>query len=370
MPISRRKAIGLIGGGAVLAASAAAGGFLATRTPTRALQPWGLAGDYDDKRKNALSYAILAPNPHNRQPWLADLSQADTIVLHRDTARDLPETDPYDRQLTIGMGCFVELLALAAAQDGYAIDFSFFPDGEAGPVAVAQFANGGRPDPLFAHVMARRSCKQPFEQRAVPADMVAALAPYAAIIDDEATVAELIDLTWQAWLVEANTHRTMKESVDLMRFGKTQINANPDGIDLGGPLLESLMALGMLSRDALLDPDSTGFKQGAEIYRELLQATPAYAVLTSAGNSRLDQIEAGRAWLRLNLATTGLGLALHPVSQALQEYPEMAPHYERAHTMLAEPGHTVQMLGRLGFGPAVAQTPRWPVETRIMNGSG
>ena len=96
----------------------------------------------------------------------------------------------------------------------------------------------------------------------------------------------------------------------------------------------------------------------------------AYAVLTSAGNTRADQIDAGRRWLRLNLKTTEMGLALHPVSQALQEFPEMAPHYETAHNLLAAPGETVQMLGRLGFGPTVPQTPRWPLETRLRNGAG
>ncbi|MCP4384637.1 MAG: twin-arginine translocation pathway signal protein, partial [Hyphomicrobiales bacterium] len=94
----------------------------------------------------------------------------------------------------------------------------------------------------------------------------------------------------------------------------------------------------------------------------------AYAVVRTAGNTREDQIEAGRRWLRLNLTTTGLGLALHPVSQALQEYPEMAVHYATAHDLLAQPGETVQMLGRLGYGPATPRTPRWPLEAKIMNG--
>jgi hypothetical protein len=67
----------------------------------------------------------------------------------------------------------------------------------------------------------------------------------------------------------------------------------------------------------------------------------------------------------LHLATAGLGLAMQPVSQALQEYPEMAAHYTRAHEMLAAPGETVQMLGRLGYGPEIDASPRWPLETRI-----
>lgn len=368
MPLNRRQMIGVIGGGTVLAATAGGALFAATRTPEKALAPWDTAGGYDEPRRRALSYAVLAPNPHNRQPWLVDLDDPDTVVLYRDPSRDLPETDPHARQLTIGLGCFLELMTTAASQTGHAVALELFPDGEAGPVAIARFADGAAPDPLFAHVMSRRSCKEPFEDRPVPAPLVDRLAPHADIVTDPQRVAALRDLTLDAWMVEASTHRTLKESVDLMRFGKREINANPDGIDLGGAFLESMMVIGMLSREDQLNPDSTGFKEGARIYREMLTATPAYAVLKTPGNDRVQQIDAGRRWLRLNLMTTSLGLALHPVSQALQEFPEMAPHYATAHRLLAGPGETVQMLGRLGFGPQVDRSPRWPLETRIIDG--
>lgn len=367
MSLSRRKFIALAGGGAVFAATAGAGVFLGTRTPEAALAPWGAAGTYTDPRKQALSYAILAPNPHNRQPWLADLRQAGSIIIYREKDRNLPETDPFDRQLTIGMGCFLELLEISARQGGHRVTFTLFPQGENGPVAVADFKPTRiDPDPLFPYILERRSCKEPFEARVPAADAVAQLAAYARIVVDEQSVADIRDLTWQAWLTEMNHPPTLKESVDLMRFGKAEIEANPDGIDLGGPFLESLHLLGVVSREAQLDPHSTGFQEGIKIYREMLGATPAYALITTPTNTREAQIEAGRRWVRLNLMTTKLGLGLHPVSQALQEFPEMAVHYARAHEMLAEPGHTVQMLGRLGYGPKIPRTPRWPLEKRLV----
>lgn len=368
MPLTRRKTLGLIGGGVILAAGSAAGGFLATRTPKKALEPWDTAGTYRDPRKRALSYAILAPNPHNRQPWLVDLNTADTVILYRDKERNLPETDPHARQLTIGLGCFLELLKIAASQTGHAVDLTIFPDGENGPVAIAKFSKGATPDPLFAQVMLRRSCKEPFEDRPVPEALAAALAPLARIVTDPEKVAPIRDLTLAAWTVESLTPRTMKESVDLMRIGKSEIEANPDGIDLGGAFLETLNLAGILTREAQLDPNSSGFQEGVKIYDKMLRATPAYAVLTSPGNERTDQIGAGQRWLRLNLTTTAQGLSLHPVSQTLQEFEEMAEYYQQSHEMLAQPGHTVQMLGRLGFGPVVDPSPRWPLETRMING--
>lgn len=371
MSNSRRNFLKLVGGGVVVTA-AGAGTFAFTRTPHKALAPWQQAGNYKDARKRALSYALLAPNPHNRQPWLADLGQGDdTILIYRDLDKRLPETDPFDRQLTIGMGCFLELLVLAAAEEGIDCSLDLFPEpaGETRElVAKATFATGATADPLFAHVHERRSCKEPFEERPVPSDAVKKLEPHASgIVTEPGKVGDIKKLTRDAWLVEMHTPHTLQESIDLMRFGKSEINANPDGIDLGGPFLESLMLAGLLDREQQADPDSTSFKEGVKIYSNMLHATPAYAFIATAGNSRSDQIDAGRRWLRLNLATTALGLSLHPVSQALQEYKEMAAHHRTAHALLASDGETVQMLGRLGYGPATHPSPRWPLENRIMS---
>jgi len=368
MNLTRRKTLTLMGGGVVVAATASAGTFLATRTPARALEPWQTAGGYDDPRLFALSYALLAPNPHNRQPWLIELKGDDAFLLHRDTRRDLPHTDPHHRQIFVGLGCFLELMSVAATLRGKTVEIALFPEGPDGTVAHVRLTDGAAADPLAGHMLERRSCKEPFEDRPVPVSTAADLAPYGTVLTDPDTVSQVRKLTWDAWLAEMHTHRALKESVDLMRFGKSEINANPDGIDLGGAFLESLMLAGVLTRESQLDPQSTGFREGVKMYQEMLWATPAYVVLTSQGNKRPDQIDAGRRWLRLNLETTRLGLALHPVSQALQEYKEMAPYYAAAHRMLAKPGETVQMLGRLGFGPRTSRTPRWPLETRIMNG--
>ncbi|MEM8582388.1 MAG: twin-arginine translocation pathway signal protein, partial [Pseudomonadota bacterium] len=122
MQASRRKFLSLVGGGAVLAVALPATAFLTTRTPTKALAPWDMAGQYPDPRLRALSFALLAPNPHNRQPWEAELIGADEVLIWRDPTRDLPATDPHARQLTIGMGCFLELMDVAAAQEGFAVD--------------------------------------------------------------------------------------------------------------------------------------------------------------------------------------------------------------------------------------------------------
>jgi hypothetical protein len=368
MSISRRKSLALIGGGVVAAAIAPAGAFVATRTPHAALEPWSAAGGYADARLRALSHALLAPNPHNRQPWLARLDGTNGVTILRDPERDLPVTDPHARQLTIGMGCFLELMRMAAAEEGIGIETSLYPEGEAGPVATCRFAPGGAaPDPLFAHALDRRSHKEEFEDRPIADAEANALADHATVHRGGADLDALRRLMHDAWLAETQTPAAWQESVDLLRLGKAEINASPDGIDVGGPMLEALMRAGIFTREAAADPSHPGSRGAIEATAEAILQAPAITLSRTDGNTRADQIAAGADWLRLNLAATGRGLALRPVSQALQEYPEVEPMYREVHARFAGDGGTVQMLGLLGYGRRTPRTPRWPLETRMLD---
>lgn len=376
--LSRRHFITLVGGGAVVAAGGGIGLFSATRTPHAALAPWEQAGNYEEPRRFALSHAILAPNPHNLQPWMVDLNEAGVVTLLTDPDRRLPETDPFDRQLTIGLGCFLEQMTIAASARGYRVETTLFPEGSAAdklgdkPVARCRFVQAEQTtDPLFTQIPHRRSNKAPFDMaRPVAAERLNDLAPRVPDVRFDGTVetpvvANLRNLIWEAWLVEYNTPAALGESIDLMRMGKAEINASPDGIDLGGMPLEALIATGLVTREALATPGTLSYETGIDMYQPMLEATPAFVWLTTTENSRPAQIASGRAWLRLNLLATQLGLSLHPVSQCLQEYPEMEQHYLSAHQQLARQGETVQMLGRLGYAAPAPKTPRWSLDDKI-----
>ena len=379
MSLSRRKTLALIGGGVILAATAALG-TIATRKPRTAQLPWASAGQGEDARHRALSYALLAPNPHNRQPWLVDLSEPDVVTLYVDTDRLLPQTDPYNRQITIGLGCFLELMRMAASHDGYRVTITPFPEGfddgalDARPVARAVFEADPSvvPDPLFAQVLARRSTKEPFDTaRPLPAETLAQLdvagsTRFGGTLDAQ-DVAQWRSLTHEALRIEIETPRTYKESVDLFRIGRDQVDANPDGIDFTGPMFEVMAATGLFTRASTMDPTSQAYKAGLAAVFANTDTAMGHVWLVSQGNSRPDQIATGADWLRVNLAATAAGVAFQPLSQALQEFPEMAALYQELHARLAPDGGRVQMLARIGYGPAVDQSPRWPLETIIVN---
>lgn len=379
-----RRGLLMAGGAVALVGGLGAAGAVAVWPgEASAREPWSAAGtSFGDARLDALAYAILAPNPHNRQPWMFELVGSDTIDVYCDLDKRLPHTDPYDRQITIGFGCMLELLAMAAAERGYAAEVTAFPDGPGQPqldggrmarVVLREDAGVAR-DPLFASVLQRRSNKEPYDvSRAVAPASVAAIRS-AARDDvhsggtlDADQIARLKRLTWDAWVVEYETERTRRESVDLMRIGNAEVARNPDGIDMGGAMMGLLKMTGMVSRKALDTAGSVAYQQGWDMYKTMLESAQGYVWLTAPENTRASQIAAGRSWVRMNLAAQADGVAIHPLSQILQEFPEMSELYGAVREELGveEPG-VIHMLGRIGYSKQVKASPRWPLETKLI----
>jgi hypothetical protein len=235
----------------------------------------------------------------------------------------------------------------------------------------------GQPDPLFAQVLHRRTPKVDFDTtRPVDPALLQALlsgAPQGAGPVAGGTVAAaqrdaLRTLCWQSAQVELRTPRTMMESIRLTRVGPSEILQHRDGIALNTPFVRAMSALGMFDRSVAPPEGSAGYKAAAERFEGHSRTAMGFVWLTG-GNTRADQVQAGRTYLRLQLKATELGVGMHPMSQALQEFAEMAPHYERVHQLVLGQGAprqagdpTVQMLCRIGYpGEAVPATPRRPV---------
>jgi len=364
------------------------GGLSACSSSPPAATAWrGLDASYDDPRLTILASGILAPSPHNRQPWLIELDQddQDRMTLYADLGRLLPETDPPNRQILIGLGAFVEAVSLAAAEIGRDVQVDVFPLGA--PVggldqrAIAHLTLGPEgsagTDPLFSVFYDRRTHRAVFENRPVPGDALAAMGAVItpgssgwAATNDPERCAVLRDICQAGWRIEMDTPRTHAESVSLTRIGRDEIAANPDGVSLSGPAISTFAALGVMTRDKMRDPDSRAFSGTHDFYAKLIDKTPSFGWLTTADNSRRSQLRAGRDWLRLHLAATKAGLAFHPLSQTLQEFPEMDALFAQTHAELGviKPAR-IQGLFRLGYAKSPPPSPRWPLRTRLIDAS-
>jgi hypothetical protein len=327
-----------------------------------------------DPRRYALAHAILAPNPHNLQPWLISLQGEDQITLSFDVTRRLPITDPLDRQLAIGCGAFLELLSISSAELGYQAQVELLPNGQSDqaldtrPLATIRLVNGGQKSPLFSSILARRSNKRAYDKgKSVAPQTLQSLIQdelpdnlkLHGVLKGDAICEALRSITKRAYRKEVETPLALKESVDLMRFGKREIAQHRDGIDLDFPLLTFLTATGQITREKMMQPGTMAYRQGLENYDPLADSAAGYVWITSADNTRFSQLKTGRAYAQLNLRATQLGLSMHPMSQALQEYEAMADIKREIDTLLNISGdNRLQMLARIGYGPRVGPAPR------------
>ncbi len=374
--LNRRRAIELVGGGLVLASATLAG--CSSAYPAASVQAWQMSADDADVRRFMLAHALLAPNPHNRQPWLADLRRADEITLVCDKDRLLPETDPFGRQILIGCGAFIELAVIAAAQRGYRVQVLPFPDGEPaagelpGGYAVARLVlsrDASTPrDPLFAQVRRRHTHKGTYDNaRQVPSELWQLLASnsrgfglLAGEIVEPAGIEQVRAITRASFEIEMITPRTWLESARLFRIGPSEIEQHRDGISMMGVMPRLASSLGLFDRFEVPARGSSTFARAMERWTPQ-ETCSGYHWIASRGNSRHAQLDSGRAYVRAHLQASAAGLDMHPLSQALQEFAEVRPQYDALHRLLGfDPAQTtIQMLARVGYGttPAVP-TPR------------
>ncbi len=371
-PRPRRAFLGLVGGGAVMAAGLGTAG-CASGIPDVAVQPWRAATAETELRRFMLAHALLAPNPHNRQPWIADLREPGRIHLLCDGERLLPETDPFGRQILIGCGAFIELAVIAAAERGHAVTVTPFPQGAPGlrslpaGTVVATLTPGpagsAARDPLYAAITRRHTAKTAYAvDRPLPGALASAWLEtarrhglQAGTVTAPEPLAALRRITREAQEIEATTPAAWLESARLMRIGPGAIAEHRDGISMSSPMIRMLHATG------LFDPMDVPQRGQTSLQRVMDHWTPSetgsgFVWLASTGNARPQQLEAGRAYVRQHLLATAAGVDMHPLSQALQEFDAMRGPYAAVHRALGvDPAQgTVQMLARVGYATAPA----------------
>ena len=377
---SRRAFLRVVGTSAVILAAGGVGLTQCDPMPDAAIAAWkGPGPNIRDPRVRALSYALLAPNPHNMQPWIVDLREPNAITFVCDRTRLLPETDPYSRQITIGCGAFLELLRMAAAEQGFRADSHAFPQGD-----WPEFAVGDQPvcrvvfaadpdvarDPLFAHILKRRTNRDAYDGAVVTAGEASAIQTSVSQYpvqfgwtNEAGQLARLRAIAKRAWDIEIKTDATYYESVKVYRVTGIEILKHRDGLIFHGPLFWWLNALGLFSRQHGLQGDKFMRDQAFPIIDAPLASTPAFGWIVTKTNDRRAQLAAGAAYVRANLCAAGLGLSMQPLSQALQEYKEMLSLLAEHKRALGLPdSDTVQMFFRMGHAAQIDPAPRRPLD--------
>lgn len=342
--------------------------------PKDYLEPWSETyhEKFEDPRLQVLAHGMLAPNSHNLQSWKVILEGEDSFFLYVDPTRLSPEADPPGRQVTISQGTFLEYVRIAAENLGYEAEVQLFPEGEYGPEGTAANLGSkpvarvtlkeapGETEPefsLYKSMFVPDTYRVPYRETRLSAGDIETLEALSTenvailIFQDPENLQSLGNIVLKAAEIEAGNYKVQQEGSGLFRPNEWKKNEYRYGFSLEGqglPAFNVHLMQGLISLFPFLNSPEASGKAFLSQAESAVENTPAYALVITKGNSRTVQAEAGILYSRFLLKATDMGYAMQPMSQALEEYPEMAETYQEIHREYAGENETIQMLIRLG----------------------
>jgi len=156
-------------------------------------------------------------------------------------------------------------------------------------------------------------------------------------------------LVYRGAEIEAHTPSAHRESVERTFIGARAVAEHPWGISLDTPMMTAMYSVGLLTQAKMATPGSIAFREALKFLKTAADTSQSFVWITTATNTRAEQVAAGRAYVLANLSAAKFGLAMHPWSQGLQEYATQKPVFDALHRELAPTGGRIQMLARIGY---------------------
>jgi nitroreductase len=325
-----------------------------------------MAGFEGETVKRALAIARFAPSAHNTQPWRVS-REGDRLVIGVDPRRHLAHSDPLARDLHLALGGFVEAITLALAAEGVA---AAAVDPPAGAFAALEHAGSRGRDAGPISLLRRRQTSRlaysprPLEAAAVDALAAAARAHGISLHAAARGTAERAKL--DAWFFAATREswldaRAVAELRAWMRLDPEGARAPEDGLSTHCLGLGTADGIGASLAVRAWPWRAAGAVFLAPLLAERLAASEARDVaeapfLGLLVADRAGAAAAGAGLLRVWLAATELGLAIHPISVLIDRRGwEVARH-------LGVPADRVMFAFRLGRSAPPPRSGRLPVE--------
>jgi hypothetical protein len=314
---------------------------------------------------HALRCAALAPSSHNSQPWLFELGES-SIDLWADRSRALPVVDPFDRELVIACGAALFHLRIALQRLGWRVQVDLLPDAHA-PDHLARVVLEEREEPsaetrlLYDSIPRRHTNRNPFEPRAVHPALVSELVRCAASEGAWLAPLEAQSKLEAAQLIAEADRRQFRDPHfrrELAAWMSSSHGPRGDGLPgsaLGLGPIESALAP-MLLRTFRWKDHARAARD-----RELALGSPLLLALGTWHEEPAEWLAAGQALEHLLLAATTAELQVSFLNQAV----EVSNFRQRLRELS---GHTgfVQLVLRLGYGPAAVPTPRRQIDELLL----
>ena len=326
--MNRRTVIGGIGGAVAVAGTAAywlsdranlsRADIKPVRDDTTTLTP---------DEQQILYLASLAPSGHNTQPWFVESVAPYHLVIGNDKRKWLPAVDPNQRETVLSLGAFLQNVEYAAGALGYACRWNrLATTNQDARVMEVKLVKTSAAMPFDTEkIESRRTVRSHFSSNALTTKDTAYLvngepefihylptgSKESAYIDEQTIVANRL---------QSYRDPAQRELANWIRFSSKNAARHRDGLTTASMEIEGIAGFMVRNFYGERDVMKADFRErGIEQVVKQVSESAGWIVITSRDSSVAALLNTGRRMERLFLKVRERGIALHPMTQILEE---------------------------------------------------
>jgi hypothetical protein len=277
--------------------------------------------------KEILFLASLAPSGHNTQPWFVQYVEPYHWIIGNDKSKWLPAVDPTQRETILSIGTFIQNLEYAASSFGYDCQWNLL-------------AKTNQDERVMEVKLKKKQLKNTFDiakiknRRTVRSDFLSnVLKPedIKYLVNSEPEFIHYLPVTTKesqfineqtiiANRLQCDRNPAQQELADWIRFSTKDAEKYRDGLTTASMEIEGFsgwVVRNFYSKDNVMKKD---FREtGLDKIKHEVSESAGWILITSKDNSVATLLETGRRMQRLFLKVREKSIAIHPMTQILEE---------------------------------------------------
>ncbi|MEO5685529.1 MAG: hypothetical protein ABIQ88_22975 [Chitinophagaceae bacterium] len=277
--------------------------------------------------REILYLASLAPSGHNTQPWLVRYIAPYHWIVCNDKTRWLPAVDPMQRETVLSIGAFLQNLEYAAGHAGYNCQFNMMAvtNQDEDVVEVKLTKSAIRIDYDIAEIEKRRTVRSNYLNQALTNEDVIYLLQeekdfFQYIPNNTTEYHYLNEKTIEANRIQAYRDDAENELSRWIRFSGKDARKYCDGLTTASMEIKGVPAWVVRNfyNKASVMKNNFRDKNIENVIKQVSQSA-GWVLITSKDNMTSTLLETGKRMQRLFLKVRRRGVAMHPMTQALEE---------------------------------------------------
>ncbi|MGL4368200.1 MAG: Acg family FMN-binding oxidoreductase [Spirochaetota bacterium] len=282
----------------------------------------------NDNVRRILDLAVLAPSGHNTQPWTVRLLSSEKMIIGTDKTRQLPKVDPQNRECILSIGAFIENLTIAAGIYGYAVSIKVTAgspfDEEITEIILTKDKKKGS-DP--SHIISRRTVRKGYLSKEISGGdfrYISQNSPESIFLASPSSSQGkyLADATIEANILQAQRNDAQEELSRWIRFSNADARRFRNGLTTESMEIQGMAGFFVRQFFNAQTVRGESFrKQTVDLVRQQVASCGGWILITSRDSSVSSLIDTGRQFQRMFLRIRDKSIAIHPMTQILEEKP-------------------------------------------------